>query len=186
MVIWMTGLSGAGKTTLCETLNRRLKPVLPALTTLDGDAVRQVFGSELGYTEADRVTQIKRIQSLAEMLDRQGLVVLVAALYARPDLLAWNRDTFDGYVEIYLDAPLTLVQQRDPKGLYAKAAAEAMPNVVGMDIPWHAPESPDLTIDMTAGLTVDETADLVIAAVPALAEAAHIADILDRHARVSA
>jgi adenylylsulfate kinase len=186
MVIWMTGLSGAGKTTLCEALTQRLKAALPALTNLDGDVVRQVFGGELGYAETDRVTQIKRIQSLAEMLDRQGMVVLVAALYAHPDLLAWNRATFDDYFEIYLNAPIGLVQQRDPKGLYAKAAAGTMSQVVGLDIPWHAPVNPDLTIDMTVGRSVDETADMIIDAVPVLAEAHRISDILDRHARVSA
>jgi len=186
MVIWMTGLSGAGKTTLCEALTRRLKPALPALTILDGDVVRQVFGGDLGHSEADRVTQIRRIQSLAEMLDRQGLVVLVAALYAHPDLLAWNRATFDDYFEIYLNAPLDLVRRRDPRGLYGKAAAGQMPDVVGLDIPWHAPVNPDLTIDMTAGRSVDETMALIIDAVPVLAEAHRISDILDRHARVSA
>ncbi len=186
MVIWITGLSGAGKTTLCEALSRRLKPHLPELTNLDGDVVRQVFGGELGYGEPDRVAQIKRIQSLAEMLDGQGLVVLVAALYAHPDLLAWNRATFADYVEVYLEAPLDLVRARDPKGLYAKAAAGRMPDVVGLDIPWHAPVNPDLTIDMTAGPSVDDAAQTIIDAVPVLAEAERISHILDRHARVSA
>ena len=123
VVIWITGLSGAGKTSLCDALGRMLKPCLPQLVRIDGDAVRQLFGDALEHTEADRKVQIGRIQRLAKMLSEQGLVVLVAALYCHPDLLAWNRTNLTDYFEVYLDAPLDLVERRDNKGLYAGAAA---------------------------------------------------------------
>lgn len=171
MIVWITGLSGAGKTSLCEALYRRLKPRLPELVVLDGDVIRGMFGHELSHCEADRVKQIKRIQAIARELDRQGLVVIVAALYAHPDLLRWNRENFSGYFEVYLDAPLALVKSRDPKGLYAKAERGDMPHVVGVDIPWHAPTEFDLRIDASDAPPPDEMALEVLLAIPRLAGA---------------
>ena len=171
MVIWITGLSGAGKTSLCNALNRMLKPCLPQLVLIDGDAVRQLFGDTLGHSEADRKEQIGRIQRFAKMLSEQGLVVLVAALYCHPALLTWNRANLADYFEIYLDAPFDLVERRDSKGLYAGAAAGDIPHVVGVDIPWHAPQAPDLRLDAGEGLDPDDMAMGVIRAVPFLSSA---------------
>ena len=92
MVIWITGISGAGKTTICETIVGMTKPSVPELVLLDGDVVRNVFGDELGFTEADRVRQIQRIQRFSKELETQDLIVLVAALYASSELLNWNRN----------------------------------------------------------------------------------------------
>jgi adenylylsulfate kinase-like enzyme len=105
------------------------------------------------------------------MLSEQRLVVLVAALYSHPDLLAWNRANLVDYFEVYLDAPLDLVTQRDSKGLYAGAASGAIPQVVGIDIPWHPPQKPDLKFDAAAGLEPDDMALAVIDAVPLLCTA---------------
>ena len=168
MIIWVTGISGAGKTTLCEALWQKLKPGLPELTMLDGDVIRDVFGGDLGHIEADRVVQIKRIQSLAGMLDDQNFVVLVAALYSHPDLLAWNRERFSEYYEVYIDAPLSLVKHRDAKGLYAKAEAGEMPNVVGIDIPWHAPVSPDIIFNAEDGDSPELMAQKLLLTIPRL------------------
>ena len=147
-VIWMSGLSGAGKTTLCNALWSLLKERVPELVRLDGDAIRNAFGNDLSHCEADRIVQVKRVRGLARELADQGLVVLVAVLYMNPELYAWNRDHLPGYLEVHLKASLETVKRRDPKGLYAAAAAGRMPNVVGIDIPWHAPESPDIVLDM--------------------------------------
>jgi len=162
VVIWITGISAAGKTTICDAIWAKIKPKLPHLTVLDGDVVRDVFGNDLGYKEESRVKQIQRIQSLAKMMSDQGLIVLVAALYSHPDLLRWNRENLTNYLEVYLDAPLDLVKSRDPKGLYAKVAAGEMKDVVGIDIPWHAPQSPDIKIDALTGESPDEVADKII------------------------
>jgi adenylylsulfate kinase-like enzyme len=170
VIIWNTGISGSGKSTLCDALTKLLKPSIPELVLLDGDVVREAFGGDLGYGEQDRVTQIKRLQGLARALSEQDLVVLVAALYAHPDLLAWNRENMNPYFEVYLEAPLSLVQARDPKGLYAKAAAGDMPDVVGLDIAWHPPEAADLTIDMTLGDSPDALARTIVSAFPPLAD----------------
>lgn len=164
MIIWITGLSGAGKTSICEAVMRRLKPSLPQLVHVDGDAVRDLFGNDLTFMEADRVRQIGRIQRLARILDQQGLIVLVAALYASPALLQENRRLFPRYHEVYLEAPIELVWARNTKGLY-EAGVE---NVVGVDIPWHAPANPDLVLRASNDKTVDELADALIADVAEL------------------
>ncbi|MBI4283287.1 MAG: adenylyl-sulfate kinase, partial [Chloroflexi bacterium] len=87
MVIWVTGLAGSGKTSLCNALYRLLKPQLPELALLDGDVIRAAFGNDLTYSEEDRVKQVKRLQNVAKVLSEQGLVVIVAVVYAHPDLL---------------------------------------------------------------------------------------------------
>jgi adenylyl-sulfate kinase len=166
--VWLTGVSGAGKTTIAEAIYRKLKPAIPELVLIDGDTIRELFGAGLGFHEAARHEQISRIQRLARLLSGNGLVVLVAALYSHPKLLAWNRENISGYFEVYIRASMALVQRRDVKQIYAKAIAGTMPNVVGLDIPWHAPERPDLVIDADEGATPEQNATRVIAAVPRL------------------
>jgi adenylylsulfate kinase-like enzyme len=171
LIIWITGLSGAGKTTLCEAISNVVKPCMPQLVTVDGDVIRDLFGNDLDYSEKSRVVQISRIQRVAKFLNSQKMVVLVAALYANPELLRWNRANLAPYFEVYLDAPLDLVRARDAKGIYARADRGEAGEVVGMDIRWQAPQAPDLRIDCTAGASPDHMARDVIAAVPVLATA---------------
>ena len=147
MVIWLTGLSGAGKTLISQKLVERFKVAVPELVQIDGDEVRALYGNDLAFDEDSRRRQIQRIQQLAKILDSQNLLVVVAALYSHPELLAWNRANFDDYLEVYISAPLPLVQRRDTKGLYGKAINGELHHVVGIDIPWHAPANPDLIID---------------------------------------
>jgi len=173
MVIWVTGLSGAGKTALCAALYEALKPRLPALVRLDGDAMREMWGEQLGYREADRRIHISRVQRLAKLLADQGLVVLVAALYVHPELLAWNRTHLPGYVEIYLNASLELVRRRDVKQLYARAARGEIRDVVGVDIPWHTPTAPDLVIDVDHAPAPEVLARQVLDAIPRLSRRVH-------------
>jgi adenylylsulfate kinase-like enzyme len=175
MVVWLTGLSGAGKTTVSEALGRLVKPRLPELVLVDGDAMRDLFGGDLGYAEADRVVQIGRLQRMARYLDGQGQLPVVAALYSHPDLLAWNRANLPGYFEVLIDASVELVSARDPKGLYRKAATSERPSVVGIDIRWHRPVSPDLVIDPRDGSSAEDAARRIALALPRLAEALEVA-----------
>ena len=168
MVVWITGLSAAGKSTLCQAVYRLMKPMLPTLVTLDGDAVRAVMGHDLGHAERDRRTQLARLQHLAKLLAEQELCVLVAVLYSHPDALAWNRANLPGYFEVYLRASLDTVMARDPRGLYAKAVRGLMPDVVGIDIPWHEPRHPDLVFDMDHAPSPDDMAVQVASAQPRL------------------
>ena len=163
MVIWSTGLSGSGKTTLAVALRDILKPQLPHTVLIDGDVIRDAFGESLGYAEPDRVIQINRIQRLAKILADQGLIVIVAALYSHPDLLAWNRKNLSEYFEIYLKASQDLLHRRDQKNLYSMAKKGETKNVVGIDIPWHAPQAPDLIFKADEEAQPQQMAQRVIA-----------------------
>jgi len=168
MVIWITGLSGSGKTTLARALRDQIGG-RQAVVILDGDAVRAAFRDGLGYAEADRRVQIGRMAGLARLLADQGLTVVVAALYASDDLLAWNRANLPGYFEVHLDCPLDTLAGRDDKGLYARAIRGEAHDVVGVDIPWQPPRHPDLRFDMAAPRPPSELAREIVAALPARA-----------------
>ena len=157
-------------------LHGLLKPRLPHTVLIDGDAVRQTFAQSLGYTEPDRREQIQRIQRLAKFMADQKLIVIVAALYCHPDLTDWNRSNLEGYFEIYLKASDDLLRQRDQKNLYSTANSEPTPNVVGIDIPWHAPASPHITIDSDVEHAPIDLAREVLAANKSLGEAFKHAD----------
>ena len=150
-VVWITGLSGAGKTTLSDQLVAALRLRGHHVVALDGDAVRAAFGQRLGYDITARRTQIGRLQSLALFLSRQGCLVVVSALYSDHDLLAWNRAHLPNYTEVYLRASLGLLRQRNSKGLYESGVQ----NVVGVDIAWHAPKNADLIFDCDTGISAD-------------------------------
>lgn len=169
MVLWFTGLSGSGKTTICKYLYSRLKCRIPEIVILDGDSVRESISTDLGFSESDRIRQVTRVQRLAKILSDQGLIVLVAVVYANPKLLEWNRREINGYFEILIDAPLRIVQARDPKGIYASARRGEIKNIVGLDLPWHRAGQPDLVITPETHGTPENAAEAVALAVPALA-----------------
>jgi len=106
MVIWVVELSASGKPTLCNSLKEMLKQHVPELVVLDGEACRAAFGVDLGHSEQDRIIQLGRFQATAKFLVGQELAVIVAAVYAPPEVLKWNRANLRGYFEVYLDASL--------------------------------------------------------------------------------
>lgn len=156
MVLWLTGLSGSGKTTISNALMKIVKPILPGLVLIDGDIIRELFGG-LGFDEESRKVQIRRIQSLSLFLSKQNLPCIVSALYSNPELLSWNRINLTGYYEIYVNTPLSEVEKRDTKGLYLKARNGDLVNVVGVDIPWQKPLAPDLVVD-----TINNDVDSIV------------------------
>jgi cytidine diphosphoramidate kinase len=168
MVIWLLGLSGAGKTTVAQCLYKRVKPDCSNLVFLDGDNLRDVWGDTLGHTIEARRMNAHRISHLARMLDRQNIHVIAAVMSIFPDWLAWNRENFSQYFEVFLDAPMELVLSRDSKGLYKAATNGEMENVVGVDIPYSRPVAPDCTIspDLLSS-TPDQLADYILDSMPA-------------------
>lgn len=167
MVIWLIGLSGAGKTTIGREVHRRLKSVHPNTVFVDGDEVRAVFAHDRGpdaYTPAGRARNAERMAELCAWLDRQGMHVVCCCLSIFEETRAWNRAHYGRYLEVLVDVPWeTLVAERDYKGLYAAALRGECPNVVGVDIPWTPPAAPDLTlINDGAQGTPAELADRVL------------------------
>jgi adenylylsulfate kinase-like enzyme len=156
MIIWITGISGSGKTTIAQRIISKYKKHLPNLVNVDGDLVREFFGEDLQYDEVSRVKQIKRIQKICKFLEKQELILIVSALYSNPELMQWNRKHFLKYYEIYLDASIDLVKKRDPKSLYQKFREGKEKNIVGIDIPWQAPEKYNLKIKMKENTNIDD------------------------------
>lgn len=156
MIIWLTGISGSGKTTVAEKIVNKYKVFLPNLINIDGDIIRDFFDKSLGYDVNARVSQIKRIQKICKFLEKQKLIIVVSALYSNEELMKWNRVNFSNYYEIYLEASLNLVKNRDPKGLYKKFSEGKEKNVVGFDIPWYAPTNYDLKISMSKNSKLDD------------------------------
>lgn len=161
MIIWITGISGSGKTTIASSLIKKYKSVIRNLVNVDGDIVRELFGNDLMYDTKSRITQIKRIQRLCLFLESQNLVVIASALYSDSKLMLWNRENFKNYYEIYLEASLDLVKKRDVKGLYKKYEKGLEKNIVGLDIPWHIPQNFDLKINMDELPSIEEVIDRI-------------------------
>ena len=149
MIIWLIGMSGAGKTTLAEQLYSELKTSSPALVLLDGDVMRQIFGNDADHTIEGRYKNASRVSQICKMLDAQRIHVIAAVLSIFPEWQLWNRKNFSQYFEVYLDIPLGVLRTRDTKGLYALADLGELENMVGYDIPFTQPTYPDLIIDET-------------------------------------
>lgn len=150
MVIWVIGMSGAGKTTLGSAMAQLWRTRAPGTVLVDGDAVRRLFGQhdgEAAYTLPGRRANAERITALCEWLDGQSLNVVCCILSVFADMRAQNRTRFSRYYEIYLHAPLAALAQRDSKDLYGAAMRGERRNVVGVDIAFEAPTSADLTLD---------------------------------------
>ncbi len=150
MVIWLIGLSGAGKTTIGKRVYQEWKKHEPNTVLVDGDEIRELFSvnhSDSDYSLDGRRKNAERIKQLCAWLDRQGINVVCNILLLFGDVSEWNRENLSGYLEVYVSTPLDVVKKRDSKGLYSAAERGEMKNVVGMDIPFPPPVSPDLTID---------------------------------------
>ncbi len=146
MIIWLIGISGAGKTTIGRELVQRLRDQGRATQFLDGDELRAVWQDDLGHEIMDRRKNHTRISKLCALLDQDdGLDVVVAALSIFPDLRRWNRENFRQYFEVFLDVPVDVARQRDTRGVYSSARRGGAGNVVGVDIPFPATDA-DLRI----------------------------------------
>ncbi len=148
-VLWFTGLSGAGKSTIANLVERRLHALGRHTYLLDGDNVRHGLNRDLGFTEADRVENIRRVAEVAKLMLDAGLITLVSFIspFRAERDMARALAGEGNFLEIFVDAPLSLAEQRDPKGLYQKARCGELKNFTGIDSPYEAPEAPDIHVD---------------------------------------
>jgi adenylylsulfate kinase len=144
MVIWLTGLSGSGKTTIANGAVQELQKLGVRCELLDGDKCRQTICSGLGFSQADREENVRRIAFVARLLAQHDVVVVVAAISPYRNVRDAYRNETEGYFEVYIDAPLQICETRDPKGLYKKARAGEIEGFTGIDAPYEPPLSPDL------------------------------------------
>lgn len=163
-VIWFTGLSGSGKSTVANALEVALHARGQRTYLLDGDNVRQGLNKDLGFTDADRVENIRRVSEVARLMMDAGLVVLTAFIspFQRERQMAREVIGEDNFVEVYVSTPLEVCEARDPKGLYKKARAGKLPNMSGIGSAYEAPETPDMTIDASKS-DVQSLVDLLLA-----------------------
>lgn len=162
-VLWFTGLSGSGKSTVANALQKRLYALGKHTFVLDGDNVRHGLNRDLGFTDADRVENVRRVSNVAKLMSDAGLITLVSFIspFRSERRMARNLMTEGEFVEIFIDTPLDVAESRDVKGLYKKARAGEIKNFTGIDSPYEAPVDPELRIN-TVERTPDEAAEDIL------------------------
>ena len=162
--LWFTGLSGSGKSTVANLVEKRLMAMGLRTYLLDGDNVRHGLNKDLGFSDEDRVENIRRVAEVAKLMVDAGLIVLVSFISPFRAERRMARELFDDgeFIEVFVDTPLAVAESRDVKGLYAKARAGKIPNFTGIDSPYEVPEAPELRLD-TEARTPDVLAEEVVA-----------------------
>ena len=162
-ILWFTGLSGAGKSTLAEYLTPVLKERGVSVEILDGDVVRTNLSKGLGFSKEDRDTNIRRIGFVANMLARNGVCSITAAISPYQAIRDECREMCEAtFVEVFVEAPLEVVEERDTKGLYKKARAGIIKNFTGISDPYEDPEGAEITVD-TSAETIEQSAEKILA-----------------------
>jgi bifunctional enzyme CysN/CysC len=162
-VLWFTGLSGAGKSTIANLVEKRLHALGRHTYLLDGDNVRHGLNKDLGFTDADRVENIRRIAEVSRLMVDAGLIVLVSFIspFRAERRMARQLVEPGEFFEVFVDTPLDVAESRDPKGLYRKARRGELTNFTGVDSPYEQPERADISIDTTR-FTPEEAADTIL------------------------
>ena len=165
LVLWFTGLSGSGKSTIAIELEKRLFSMNKKVYRLDGDNIRFGLNSDLGFSQDDRNENIRRIAEVAALFKDAGIITLVSFIspYQKMRDFARQRAGKDSFFEVYVKADIDTCEKRDPKGLYKKAKHEKINNFTGISSPYEEPLNPDLVLDTTK-LSVDDAVDCVIKA----------------------
>ena len=161
-VLWFTGLSGAGKSTIANLVEKKLHAMGRHTFLLDGDNVRHGLNKDLGFTDADRIENVRRVGEVARLMADAGLIVITAFISPfRAERAMVKAMLPEGeFIEIFVDTPLVEAEARDAKGLYAKARAGELANFTGIDSPYEAPENPNITI--TYGATAEAAATDIV------------------------
>lgn len=145
--LWFTGMSGAGKSTVSERVYARLKESGAKVELLDGDVVRTHLSKGLGFSKEDRDTNVRRIGFVCELLSRNGVIAIAAAISPYREVRDEVRGKIENFVEVYCHAPVEVLAQRDVKGLYRKAMAGDIPSFTGISDPYEPPPNPEVAID---------------------------------------
>ncbi|MCT7550972.1 adenylyl-sulfate kinase [Aliarcobacter butzleri] len=162
-ILWFTGLSGSGKSTIANAVELELFKRGRKTYLLDGDNVRHGLNKDLGFSEQDRIENIRRIGEVAKLFVDSGLIVLTAFIspFKSDRQIARSLVKYDEFIEVFIDTPLEVCEQRDPKGLYKKARDGAIKNFTGISSPYEAPEDPQIHIK-TDEHSIEECVDIVI------------------------
>ncbi|BAY20949.1 adenylyl-sulfate kinase [Calothrix sp. NIES-2100] len=160
-ILWLTGLSGAGKTTIAVAVAEELQKRNYPTELLDGDIVRTHLSQGLGFSKQDRDINVRRIGFVANLLSRNGIIAIASAISPYRQVREELKQTTHNFIEIYIDAPLAVCEARDVKGLYAKAKAGEIKNFTGISDPYEAPINPDI-ICQTDKFTVEECVNQVL------------------------
>ncbi len=161
VTIWFTGLSGAGKTTINDALTAKLRERNVKLEVLDGDIVRTNLTKGLGFSKEDRDENVRRIGFVSDLLTRNGVIVLVAAISPYRAIREEVRDRVGDFVEVYVSAPVEVCEERDVKGLYAKARSGEIKQFTGISDPYEPPTNPEVNCE-THKETLEESVNKVI------------------------
>lgn len=160
-LFWVTGLSGAGKTTISSELYEELRKKKENTVWLDGDQLREIFQNK-DYSEAGRRELAYVYMRLCKALTDQGIDVIISVICMKDEYRDWNRKNIEKYYEIYLEVPIELLIKRDSKGLYARAIKGEIANVYGIDMPFEEPKNPDLKIVNDGGQTPKDICQYII------------------------
>jgi adenylylsulfate kinase len=160
--LWMTGFSGAGKTTIAIELERRLKEMGVRFERLDGDTVREGLTRDLGFSKEDRDKNIERVTFVAKLLSRNGVGVIASFISPYREARDKVRGETTNFIEVFVNAPLDVCIERDVKGLYQKALAGQIPNFTGVSDPYEAPLNAEITVN-TAEESLDDSVNIILA-----------------------
>lgn len=162
LLYWITGLSGAGKTTIGNRLYYELKKSRNNVVLLDGDILKNIVGDTLGYTEEDRRKRAIKYAQICKMLTNQGIIVVCCTIAMFDEVREWNRKNNKGYVEVYLEVPVDVLLKRDQRGLYSKQKEGKIKHLAGIDMNAELPKSPDVLIQNDGRYTVKECVDKIL------------------------
>ena len=162
-VVWLTGLSGSGKTSTADALEIKLHALGYKTYTLDGDNVRHGLNNDLGFTDADRVENIRRVAEVAKLMVDAGLIIITAFISPFISERKYARQIFadNEFIEVFVDAPIEVCEARDPKGLYKKARSGQLKNFTGIDSEYQKPQNPEIVLE-SSKKPPEELADYVL------------------------